>query len=257
VPTPAAKGENLTSRRPLGRPGRRPHRRLPGRKLASGGISSRRRLASGSNRCKSQKALGMRRGVRQTRGGCAFHRWYTPGTGRYSRTDPLFFTLQDINPYGYVRSNPLFGTDPLGLQTYHCTRPLGKPPGPKTPPPIVNHQYACFLEANGTYTCDSTSKQPGAGAFFDNLQPGTGNNPRDIFDPKSCKQVEPPDTCLEDCLRTMWSQPRSTYAIGPAGEDCQEYTDRVLYQCRVQCGFLSPRQSPANPSRPGYRESPL
>lgn len=78
------------------------------------------------------------------------NRWYTPGTGRYTRTDPLFFTLQDINPYGYVRSNPLFGTDPLGLQTYHCTRPLGKPPGPKTPPPIINHQYACIMEVNGT-----------------------------------------------------------------------------------------------------------
>ena len=185
------------------------------------------------------------------------YRWYTPGMGRYTRTDPLFFTLQDINPYGYARSNPLFGTDPLGLQTYHCTRPLGKPPGPKTPPPVVNHQYACFLEADGTYTCDSTSKQDDAGTVLDDLKPGIGNNPRDIFDPKSCKEVEPPDTCLEDCLRTMWSQPRRTYAIGPAGEDCQEYTDRVLYQCRVQCGLLSPRQSPANPGRPGYRESPL
>lgn len=52
-------------------------------------------------------------------------------------------------------------------------------------------------------------------------------------------------------------QPRRTYAIGPAGEDCQEYTNRVLYQCRVSCGLLYPRREPSNPGRPGYRQSPL
>jgi RHS repeat-associated protein len=185
------------------------------------------------------------------------HRWYAPGTARYSRTDPLFFTLQDVNAYSYARANPLVGVDPLGLQTYHCTRPLGKPPGPKSPPPIINHQYACFLESNGTYTCDSTSKRDPAGTFLDNLLPGEGNNPRDVFDPKRCTQVEPKNTCLEDCLRALWSQPRSTYAVGPLGEDCQEYTRRLLYDCRVACGLLPPRHDPANPGRPGFRESPF
>lgn len=160
-------------------------------------------------------------------------------------------------PHGYFRPNPVLGTDPLGLQTYRCKRPLGEPPGSKKPPPIFNHQYACFLESNGTYKCDSTSKQPGAGTFFDDLKPGDGNNPRDVFEPQSCKRVEPPNSCVEDCLRAIWSQPRRTYAIGPAGEDCQDYTDRVLYECRVSCGRLHPRRKPANPGRPGYRESPL
>lgn len=151
--------------------------------------------------------------------------------------DPLFFTLQDINAYGYGGESPLINIDPMGLQTFHCTRPLGKPPGPKTPLPVVNHQYACVLESDGTYTCDSTSRRGSddTGTFFSDLEPGIGGNPLDIFNQEACKQIEPKNTCIEDCLREQWIQPRRTYAIGWRGEDCQEYTERVIKECRKRC----------------------
>ena len=176
------------------------------------------------------------------------HRWYEFGTGRYSRPDPLFFTLQDINPYGYVGGNSLVNIDPLGLQTYHCTRPLGRPPGPRTPPPVVNHKYACVLEQNGSYSCDSTSKPAGAGSVFGGLQPGVGGNPNDYFEQQACQQVEPRNPCLEDCLREKWREPRRTYAVGWRGEDCQEYTDRTIRECRERCNVLG---LPGAPIMPG------
>jgi len=82
----------------------------------------------------------MRAGVRRTRVGCAFHRWYTPGTGRYTRTDPInlgrllnLTSLTNLDPfteymvanrrvgypkfesgYGYGVGNPLTYVDPDG-----------------------------------------------------------------------------------------------------------------------------------------------
>lgn len=162
-------------------------------------------------------------------------RWYRSGWGKYTQNDPLFFTLQDLNPFLYVRGNPLSGIDPKGTQTYVCTRPLGKPPGPGTPPPIVNHEYACVRERDGSYTCDSSSKQDDAGTFRRNLKPGIGNNPRDVYDKDSCELRRPKNTCLEDCLKRKWKEPRQTYAVGWRGEDCQEYTERVIKECRDLC----------------------
>lgn len=52
------------------------------------------------------------------------HRWFTPGTGRYSRPDPALRPLIG-RLYLYAKSNPLFNYDPLGL---HETRyPHGGP----------------------------------------------------------------------------------------------------------------------------------
>ncbi len=52
------------------------------------------------------------------------YRWYTPGAGRYSRTDPLGLA-GGWNLYSYVGGNPLMYTDPLGLQRgdYHIPTP--------------------------------------------------------------------------------------------------------------------------------------
>lgn len=85
----------------------------------------------------------MRREVRRNRVGCAFHRWYTPGTGRYSRPDPVNIGVlgsatrpRDLpldpisayylamlrtgspkleQPYLYGAQNPVLYLDPLGL----------------------------------------------------------------------------------------------------------------------------------------------
>jgi len=44
------------------------------------------------------------------------HRWYQPGTGRYTRPDPIGL-IGSINLYGYVEQNPVMKIDPLGLAT--------------------------------------------------------------------------------------------------------------------------------------------
>ncbi|HEX2253727.1 MAG TPA: RHS repeat-associated core domain-containing protein, partial [Thermoanaerobaculia bacterium] len=44
------------------------------------------------------------------------NRWYTHGTGRYTRTDPLGIS-SEINLYQYGRANPLLHIDGLGLQS--------------------------------------------------------------------------------------------------------------------------------------------
>lgn len=46
------------------------------------------------------------------------HRWYTSGTGRYTRPDPMRSVEQGRRPentYGYAVGNPLSFTDPVGL----------------------------------------------------------------------------------------------------------------------------------------------
>ena len=42
-------------------------------------------------------------------------RWYQPATGRYTRADPVGQDSADQHPYVYAVSNPLAGSDPLGL----------------------------------------------------------------------------------------------------------------------------------------------
>jgi RHS repeat-associated protein len=42
------------------------------------------------------------------------HRWLEPGTGRYTRPDPLTNSA-DPGRYSYVDANPVIATDPLGL----------------------------------------------------------------------------------------------------------------------------------------------
>lgn len=49
------------------------------------------------------------------------HRWYAPGTGRYSRTDPLGVEA-GVNLYLYASSNPVTFFDSLGLETECCTK---------------------------------------------------------------------------------------------------------------------------------------
>ena len=42
-------------------------------------------------------------------------RWYDPNLGRFISTDPIGFGGGDINLYGYVRNQPLWFRDPMGL----------------------------------------------------------------------------------------------------------------------------------------------
>jgi len=75
------------------------------------------------------------------------HRWYQPGTGRYTRPDPLG-AQGDFHPYLYATANPLLFFDPLGEKSRVCCTPVPLAPGP------AKH---CFIEYEDHRTGDSTT----------------------------------------------------------------------------------------------------
>ncbi|MEM9291576.1 MAG: RHS repeat-associated core domain-containing protein [Acidobacteriota bacterium] len=51
------------------------------------------------------------------------HRWYQPGTGQYTKSDPLGRN-GDLHPYIYAAANPLHYLDPLGEKSRTCCAPI-------------------------------------------------------------------------------------------------------------------------------------
>ncbi|MEW6108481.1 MAG: hypothetical protein AB1632_04825 [Nitrospirota bacterium] len=133
-------------------------------------------------------------------------------------------------------NNPVNFIDPLGLETYQCTKPLNALTdkfGPEVSEwthknvPYAYHQYSCVVLSDGALQCGG---QDHAGSPLY----GLGKPSNDQFRPDSCKQTQPDNDCFERCLIDEWSKPRPKYGI-PFGKDCQNYDDDVNKRCLKQC----------------------
>ena len=163
---------------------------------------------------------------------------YDAAVGRWTSKDPIGFAGKDTNLYGYVVGDPVNLADPAGLETYDCRRYLKtlgslggtRRTGPDIPGNPLYHNWLCVKRGQVVF-CGEQNHADNDSPWG---SPGEDLGPK--FDPKLCRKIQDDNSCLEDCLKRQFAQPRPRYnVIGVGGESCQGWADRVLDSCRDAC----------------------
>jgi hypothetical protein len=87
--------------------------------------------------------------------------------------DPLLFEAGDPDVYAACGNDPVNCSDPTGLDTYVCRKPLDKVSGKNAPnvqqrsiwwwqfwPNFGFHEYLCVIDKDGKVTCNGQGYSP-------------------------------------------------------------------------------------------------
>jgi len=157
-----------------------------------------------------------------------FFRDYNPSTGRYLEKDPIGLR-GGINVFAYVQNNPAKLSDPFGLTTYMCTKPLhalggsGDRSGPDVPGNLLYHQFFCVFDSNGKLTYDGQDLTEGdpEGRVLT-----SDKSQRDGWRRSARKPAPPLTSALVSWLSWMvgWSRIKSASRMQPDGVSAKAVT---------------------------------
>lgn len=142
-----------------------------------------------------------------------------------------------MNTFAYVEGDPLGATDPKGLKTFSCTRPLKGLGGVRAGP--LFHQYLCTGDPKtGKMTCGGLGPTPGTRPF--DTSPGV--NEPDDFSPEKCEERADNNSCVEACIQKKLNGTLPQYDVlagtrlaKPETQQCQIFAEDTLSSCVNQC----------------------
>jgi uncharacterized protein RhaS with RHS repeats len=157
-----------------------------------------------------------------------YFRDYDGQTGRYVESDPIGLG-GGVNTYTYADDEPVGTYDRFGLDTAMCTRnlKLGLLSLPRMGP--LYHQYICVGNSKTGYSCRGLGPTG-------NPYNSPGKLETDQYKQNSCQTVQPPNTCVENCIKKTLASTPPNYSVDLSnGSNCQTYADHTVSVCVASC----------------------
>lgn len=168
---------------------------------------------------------------------------YDPAVGRWTMKDPLLFDAGDPNVYAACGNDPINCSDPTGLDTYVCRKPLDKISGKDAPnvqqrsiwwldywPNPLFHEYLCVIDKKGKVTCGGQDQAQ-------NQFNGPGSpDPNAKFGPRC--ELESESNCIDNCIKNAINNPERPWfdwLNRKGGVNCQRWAETQLEMCKAAC----------------------